>query len=619
MRNPNVVLDNLAKMSSKKDYQFERLYRNLYNEEFYLLAYSNIYHKEGNLTQGTDGNTIDGFSIDIVRRLIESLKNQSYQPNPVRRTYISKKHGGKRPLGIPSFADKIVQEVLRLILESIYESNFSNHSHGFRPKRSCHTALLEIQRNFTGAKWFIEGDIKGFFDNIDHHTLINFLRKRISDEKFLNLIWKFLRAGYLEDWKFHQTYSGTPQGGIISPILSNIYLDSFDKFMNAYKKQFDKGSKRPNNPEYELIRREISKRRRWLSTGRHTVILDGKRKTLELTEDSREEIIKQLNDLEQQQVQISYTDPMYPDYKRLQYVRYADDFLIGVIGSKQDAEKVKQDIKKYLHNELKIELSLEKTLITHSTKSAKFLGHEIKVFKTNNTRSDKKGTKKRYNNGKVGLYVPFENWRDKLLSIGSLKIKQIDNREIWEPVHRTYLKDNDDLEILNIYNAEIRGFYNYYKLAHNVSVLNKFKYVMEYSMYKTFANKYKSKISSITKKYNSNGHFAISYQTKKGQRTAFFFKDSMTRQNKPDLNSKIDYLPQLEKYKLSRTKLIDRLKAEICEWCGDSNVPIEIHHVRKLKDLKGKKKWEQFMIARRRKTMALCRQCHVDLHAGRLD
>ena len=619
MRDPNIVLDNLAKMSSKKDYQFERLYRNLYNEEFYLLAYTNMHHKEGNLTQGTDRKSIDGFNLDRVRKLIESLRDQSYQPNPVKRVYIPKKSGGKRPLGIPSFADKLVQEVIKLLLASIYENQFSTHSHGFRPKRSCHTALMEIQRNFTGTKWFVEVDIKGFFDNIDHHILINTLRKRIKDEKFLNLIWKFLRAGYLEDWKYQNTYSGAPQGGIISPILSNIYLDSFDKFMEGYKKKFDIGDGRMKNPAYELICREISNRRRWLKTGRKTIKINGKRKIVDLTTDSRDEIIRELNNLEKQQIQTSYSDPMYAGYRRLQYVRYADDALIGITGKKEDAEKVKQDIQRYLYNELRVELSSEKTLITHNSKSAKFLGYEVKVFKTQKTKSDKKGTKKRYHNGKIGLYVPFENWRNKLLSIGALKIKQIDNREIWEPVHRTYLKDNDDLEILNVYNAEIRGFYNYYKLAHNVSVLNKFKYVMEYSMYKTFANKYKSKISFIKKKYNSNGHFAIKYQTRKGDRTAFFFKESMARQIVPDLNSEIDSPTHQMFYNLGRNSLIDRLKAEKCELCGESNIPLEMHHIRKLKDLKGKKKWEKVMIARRRKTLALCKKCHVDLHRGRLD
>ncbi|MFI3254894.1 MAG: reverse transcriptase domain-containing protein, partial [Eubacteriales bacterium] len=244
MRNPQNMLINLAKHSKKKDYKYERLYRLLYNEELFLLAYQNIYAKTGNMTAGVDGKTIDGMSIERINQLIESLKDESYQPNPSRRTYIPKKNGGKRPLGIPTFEDKLVQQVLKMILESIYEGSFQKSSHGFRPNRSCHTALIDIQTTYTGVKWFIEGDIKGFFDNIDHNVMINILKERIVDDRFLRLIRKFLNAGYVEDWKFHKTYSGTPQGGVVSPILANVYLDKLDQYMLEYVESFKKGRAR---------------------------------------------------------------------------------------------------------------------------------------------------------------------------------------------------------------------------------------------------------------------------------------------------------------------------------------------------------------------------------------
>lgn len=209
--------------SMKEDYVFNRIYRNLYNTDFYLTAYSNIYANKGNMTEGSDGLTIDGMSINRFNKLIEKLEDESYQPTPVRRTYIKKKNGGKRPLGIPSADDKIVQEIIRMLLEAMYEPTFSNNSHGFRPNKSCHTALVQVRNTFTGVKWFVEGDIKSFFDEIDHHILINILRKRIKDEKFIRLIWKFLKAGYMDAGRYYSTYSGTPQGGIISPLLANIY------------------------------------------------------------------------------------------------------------------------------------------------------------------------------------------------------------------------------------------------------------------------------------------------------------------------------------------------------------------------------------------------------------
>lgn len=177
------------------------------------------------MTKGTDGKTVDGMSLKRIERLIEQLRNESYQPQPSRRVYIPKKNGKMRPLGVPSFDDKLIQEVIRMILEAIYEGSFSKQSHGFRPNHSCHTALSQIQICFTGSKWFVEGDICSFFDNINHKILIDILRERIADERFLRLICKFLKASYLEEWTYHNTYSGTPQGGLISPILANIYLD----------------------------------------------------------------------------------------------------------------------------------------------------------------------------------------------------------------------------------------------------------------------------------------------------------------------------------------------------------------------------------------------------------
>ena len=250
MQKPEIVLNNLHKQSKNKDYKFRRLYRNLYNPDFYYRAYTKIYAKEGNMTPGTDGETIDAFSEEKINKMVGKIKDLSYKPNPAKRTYIPKKNGKKRPLGIPSIMDKIVQEIVREILEAIYEENFYYNSHGFRPNKSCHTALTAIKKEFTGVKWWIEGDIKNYFDNIKHQILIDILREKIEDEKFINLVWKFLKAGYIEDWKFNNTYSGTPQGGIISPILSNIYLHRFDIYMAKFCNDFEKGKVRARNKEY---------------------------------------------------------------------------------------------------------------------------------------------------------------------------------------------------------------------------------------------------------------------------------------------------------------------------------------------------------------------------------
>lgn len=605
MRNPEKVLNSLINHSKDTNYKFERLYRILYNKNMYLLAYQNIYANEGNMTKGTDGETIDGMSLKRIDDIIAKMRDESYQPKPSRRTYIMKKDGKrKRPLGIPAFIDKLVQEVIRMILEAIYEGSFENCSHGFRPDRSCHTALDQIQTRFTGVKWFIEGDIKSFFDNIHHDILIGILKERISDERFIRLIRKFLNAGYIEDWVYHKTYSGTPQGGIISPILANIYLNKLDKYMQEYILKFNKGKNRKRNPKY-----------RKLEVKRKNLVDKLKKADTNVDKDS---ILKEIRQVEMERRDVPYSLPMDDSYKRMQYVRYADDFLIGVIGSKKDCEIVKKDIAEFLSQKLGLELSQEKTLITHGQKKARFLGYSIYVRKSNLPKKDKLGRKVRNYGGRIVLEIESSTIRDKLLSLKAMKITYVDGKEIWKFKARYSMKDNDDLEILRTYNSEIRGFYNYYSIANNSSIINSFKYIMEYSMYKTYATKYRTTKHNMIEKYRINKDFGVKYKTKDGKEKVCLFYNEGFKRKDINRNADVDNVTD-KRFYLGRTSLIQRLEAGRCELCGAENVPIEIHHVRKLKDLNGKKFWEKFMIARRRKTLALCHNCHVDLHNGRLD
>lgn len=603
MRNPQNVLNNLTKHSKDKNYQFERLYRLLYNKEMYLVAYQTIYANPGHTTPGVDELTIDGMSIARIDQLIDSLKDESYQPHPSRRTYIPKKNGKLRPLGIPSFDDKLLQQVIKMILEAIYEGQFEPSSHGFRPNKSCHTALTQIQKTYTGTKWFIEGDIKSFFDNINHDVMIRILRERITDERFLRLIRKFLNAGYVEDWKFYKTYSGTPQGGIISPILANIYLDKFDKYMTDYVKNFCQGKYRKRTPEYRQNEIALGKARRALE--------------YVSTENQRQEVIQCIRQLEKERVLIPHSDPMDSSFKRLTYTRYADDFICGVIGSKEDALRIKADIKDYLEAVLKLELSVEKTLITNARDKARFLGYHLYIRKSNLAKRDSAGRLVRNYTGRLVLEVSIETIRDRLLSYGAMKMTYYRGYEVWKPTARYFMKDCDDLEILERYNAEIRGFYNYYCIANNSSILHRFKYIMEYSMYKTYATKYRTTKSHIIRKYKKDGQFSVQYIGRKGDTmTRYFYNGGFKRQKKSFLEN--DNLPNTAKY-FSRTNLIDRLKASRCEYCQATDSSLEIHHVRKLKDLKGKTFWERLMISRQRKTIALCKDCHKKLHHGKLD
>ena len=588
------VLKALSDHSQSSDYKYERLYRYLFSEEMFAVAYQRIYAKQGNMTPGTDGKTIDEMSLERIERLIVSLKDESYQPHPARRVYIPKKNGKKRPLGIPSFEDKLVQEVVRLLLEAIYEGHFEGTSHGFRPHRSCHTALGMIQKSFAGAKWFIEGDIKGFFDNIDHNVLISILRERISDERFLRLIRKFLNAGYVEDWKYNKTYSGTPQGGIVSPILANIYLDKFDKYIKEYAAKFRKGDRRSINPDYW----RLNNKKNWL------------KKKLQKTSDEqiRKSYLYEIAQLSKQMLSTPHKDAMDADFRRMQYVRYADDFLISVIGSKSECETIKADITQFMREQLKLELSDEKTLITHAQDKAKFLGYEIFIRKSDAVKRNKDGVLKRDFNGAVVLTLNSAVIQKKLTEYNALEVRNIDGKDIWWSKPRRYMTPMKPEDILAQYNAETRGLYNYYSLAANVSKeCASFAFIMKMSMFKTLGWKLNTSARKVRQKYQKDKDFVIPYNDAKGkQKYRVFYNEGFKKRN-AQFDVDYDKLPQT--MYVPYPSLVERLKDGRCELCGKEG-KVVMHHVRNLTKLKGCNEWEKLMLKRHRKTLVVCEDCN---------
>lgn len=588
------VLKALSDHSQSSDYKYERLYRYLFSEEMFAVTYQRIYAKQGNMTPGTDGKTIDEMSLERIERLIVSLKDESYQPHPARRVYIPKKNGKKRPLGIPSFEDKLVQEVVRLLLEAIYEGHFEGTSHGFRPHRSCHTALGMIQKSFAGAKWFIEGDIKGFFDNIDHNVLISILRERISDERFLRLIRKFFNAGYVEDWKYNKTYSGTPQGGIISPILANIYLDKFDKYIKEYAAKFRKGDRRSINPEY------------WRLNNKKNRLKQKLQKTSD--EQMRKNYLYEIAQLSKQMLSTPHKDAMDADFRRLQYVRYADDFLISVIGSKSECETIKADITQFMREQLKLELSDEKTLITHAQDKAKFLGYEIFIRKSDAVKRNRDGVLKRDFNGAVVLTLNSAVIQKKLTEYNALEVRNIDGKDIWWSKPRRYMTPMKPEDILAQYNAEIRGLYNYYSLAANVSKeCASFAFIMKMSMFKTLGWKLNTSARKVRQKYQKDKDFVIPYNDAKGkQKYRVFYNEGFKKRN-AQFDVDYDKLPQT--MYVPYPSLVERLKDGRCELCGKDG-KVVMHHVRTLTKLKGNNEWEKLMLQRHRKTLVVCEDCN---------
>ena len=564
------------------------------------MAYQKLYANIGASTPGVDkSDTADGFSEIKIHNIIEALKSGTYFPKPTRRVYINKRNGKKRPLGLPTFTDKLVQEALKIILQAVYEPVFLEQSHGFRPNMSCHTALKAVSKELNGVRWFIEGDIKGCFDNINHHILINRIRDKIKDARIIQLLWKFLKSGYLEDWRYNATYSGTPQGGIISPLLANVYLHELDKFIMKLKERFDKPAKQKCTKEYSCLKNKVGRLKRKIKSAQ--------------TDEEKQNLIKAWKEVRRKMLKTpakSQTD------KVVKYVRYADDFIIGINGSKEECQDIKQQIAEFMSSELHMELSAEKTLITHSSKNARFLGYDVRVRRNNEIKkTDSLKLPKRTLNNLITLSIPLKNKIEVFMK--ERRIMRTNKSGKLEPTHRKELLSLTPLEILTVYNSELRGLCNYYHMAGNYSKLNYFNYIMEYSCLKTLAAKFKTTIGKIKEKYRSGSKkWAIPYNTKAGRKLMYFAEHQRCREKKIECDDTMSTHAIMFNY--SRNTLEKRLKAHVCEICGRTDAEqYEIHHIHKVKDLTGVKLWERSMIAKRRKTMVVCRECHKEIHGGK--
>ena len=593
MKPTTEILARISQNSlANKEEVFTKLYRYLLRPDIYFVAYKNLYANNGAATKGVNEDTADGFSEAKIDSIIKALADETYQPMPVRRTYIQKKNNRKklRPLGIPTFTDKLVQEVLRMILEAVYEPIFLDVSHGFRPKRSCHTALKQLRREFNGTRWFVEGDIKGCFDNINHAVLVGLLSNKIKDARITKLIYKFLKAGYLENWQYHKSYSGTPQGGIISPLLANIYLHELDKFVMELKSEFDTPGVGQITPEYRELHNEIKRLSHRLT---------------KVTGEEREMALAEYKPKRQKLMTIPCTAQTD---KKLKYVRYADDFLIAVKGNREDCQWIKSKLAEFIGDTLKMELSEDKTLITHSSKCARFLGYDVRVRRSGKIKRGGPGhVKMRTLNGGVELLVPLNDKIRQFVFTKGVAIQKEDGSMF--PVHRKYLIGLTDLEIVSVYNAELRGICNYYGMASNFCKLHYFAYLMEYSCLKTLASKHKTSLSKIIDKFNDDtGKWGVPYETKLGIKRRYFanYADCKGKGSATDYISNAAIV-----YGYAVNTLENRLKAKVCELCGTTESDhYEVHHINKLKNLKGKERWEIAMIAKHRKTLVVCRDCH---------
>jgi group II intron reverse transcriptase/maturase len=593
------ILNTISKQNQKfKDWKNKRLYSILTIEEIYILAYEKIKSKPGNMTEGVDGKTIDSFSIEKVRKIIKKIKSEKYKFKPVRRVYIPKNNGKSRSLGIPSIEDKILQEAMRMILEAIYDGGkegiFKNTSHGFRPNKSCHTALLEIQKKWTGIKWVIEGDIKSYFDNIDHSILIKILRKKIKDEKFIKLIWKLLKAGYIEEKKLYNTITGTPQGGIISPIIANIYLHELDIKLDEIIEKYTKGKGRRYNSAYRHLQYRKSKLFKLYNITKN------------------KEILKLAKDIKNEMQKIPSKNPTDQNYIRIRYIRYADDWIVGIIGSKKLAKSIMDEIAEFLQNELKLTLNSEKTKITNiRERSITFLGTRIKTnYAVKRIKRIKKSIKlrsmiKRTACGAINILTPITELIKKLKSKGYCKGNGY-------PICNSKMINYTVPDIIKQYSSVNRGIQNYYRFTDNFYKVSKIQYIMQFSLAKTLGAKFKTSVKNIFKKYGKQLTYYYENYFKEKKKSVFWLNHNWKK-------IKI-YCNQYNTDNSLETYCNDYsnswLKSKKCSVCGKIG-NTEMHHLKHIKKMnQNVKGFSKIMVCLNRKQIPVCWNCHYNIHQG---
>lgn len=592
-------IERLRRLNSDKEWVNDDLYRLMYKEGLYIVAYERIKSKPGNMTPGTDGETIDGWSLEAIQAIIQEMRSEQFQFKPVRTEYIPKSNGKMRKLGIPSTRDKVVQEVMRMILEAIYDSPYGPYfretSHGFRPKRSCHTALREIRGKWAATNWFIEGDIRACFDEVEHGTLVNLLRKKIKDERFLNLVWKLLRAGYLDLREERQdSLAGTPQGGLVSPILANVYLHELDEKVEEMRKRLEKGKRKGRNPVY-----------RRLSARKQRLAKRGQTNTREFRE-----LVRKIR-------ATPAVDVCDPNFIRVKYIRYCDDWIIGLCGPRALAEQVKEEIKTFLVEQLHLTLNEDKTHITNGRKGqAKFLGTLVtigrggqqRVVKT--TNGSGRMIKRRSTGWETVMTAPIDGLIQRLHGRGFCTTTG-------EPTTKLAWVNLDPEQTISLYRGINQGIQNYFRFADNFDRLARIQYILKFSLARTFAAKYKLSVKKVFARFGKNITVTVKAQDGKRDRHVSFFPNSdwQKKRNAFSMDNGTIDLVQMAVRMRTRSKL-----GSPCCICG-SLERVEMHHVRHIRKMGQRKAtgFKAIMKALNRKQIPTCKSCHRKIHRGEYD
>jgi len=597
-------IEEIRKLNaSRSNWVNKDLYRLMYKRDLYIVAYERIKSNAGNMTKGSDGTTIDGFSLEAIDRLIKSMRDETFKFKGARRVEIPKANGKTRPLGIAPPRDKVVQEVMRMILEAIYEPTFHDLSHGFRPDRGCHTALKEVRNGWSGVNWIIEGDIKGFFDDIDHSMLIKLLRKRIEDERFLNLIQKALKAGYFEFGTFKDTLAGTPQGSIVSPILANICLHEFDEFVeNQVIEAYQKGKSKKRNPESRRQSAKLERLRKGLDN------LEG---------EERARRIKDIRLTKKRLLDIPSSHPSDDSFVRIKYIRYADDWMIGVNGSHELAHTIREKAKEFLRDRLNLTLSMEKTHIRHAkTEVAFFLGTLIKIGRSGNQKVMK------VKRGGQTFTKRVAGWTPSMFVPTGKLVKDLHAKGLCDPAGNPKSKGAwtalDDTQIVEMYNGILRGLLNYYSFVDNFSDLTRVQYIVKFSAAKTLAGKHRTSVRKTFKKFGDRLTVKVYDDQGKVVRAVALslcksWKASPMRFMVSDQNAMAGRLVSFSRLR-TRSKLFSP-----CVICGEPN-GVAMHHVKHIRRMGSKVKgFTKLMAMMNRKQIPVCKDCHHSIHNGSYD
>ncbi len=575
--------------------RFNRLWRVITSKEWLYEAWRRILGNRGSHTAGIDHETVDDIDYSRIVALSERLRAGTYRPKPVRRVYIPKGNGKLRPLGIPTIEDRIVQQALRMVLEPIFEADFHDCSHGFRKHRSTHTALHRVAVAYPRTSWIVEGDIVGCFDNIPHEKLVSAVSRRMADEKVLSLIRSFLKAGYLENWVYHRTYSGTPQGGIVSPLLCNIFLHELDEMMvkelDANRTQTRKEAYARTSREYKRVHSELCRRRNQLRRADRS---------------ERPGLLAEVQELEKRLRRTPCIVGKHPT--KFGYVRYADDFVILVNGTKAEAEAVKSQVADKLLS-MGLELSEEKTKLTHWSRSVSFLGYTIKG------RRREKGVQI-----KAIFSIPDEK-----------------TRRIRENIRRVCgLHHIPEADAMARVSQMFRGWCNYYRFASGPqNDFSRLSYFAWWQFAHFLARKHQLSIAQLIRRWKRSkrlktvvikGRQSQTFTMQIGEKEQILNNivppktGSIWNVPKPTVWLGDAMPPEITAWSKGRS-LETRLTAigrsnGLCEGCGRRPV-FQVHHPRPMRG-KSFKASVASDAAQRQSAIALCRECHAPAHGRTL-